>query len=188
MRLLWCDIETTGLDPLKTHVLEIAVSEADLLDPFNVKPLYHSIVFFPRRSGAKHQPDRDELWAAIDPFVVAMHTKNGLFDECVRMGKFLSTVENELLELVPMVDDKEERPVLAGSSIHFDHAYINVHMPLLAKRLSHRHYDISALKLFCQSMGMSKFLKGNAHRAKDDILESVAHGAACTQWLKENLR
>ncbi len=73
--------------------------------------------------------------------------------------------------------------MLAGSSIHFDHAFLAVHMPRFAARLSHRHYDVSAIKLFCQSLGADKFPKAEAHRAKDDIAESIAHAKACAEWL-----
>ena len=56
-------------------------------------------------------------------------------------------------------------------------------MPTLDKRLSYRHYDVSAVKLFCQSLGMPKLPKAEAHRAKDDILESIAHAKKCADWL-----
>jgi oligoribonuclease len=177
MRLVWLDLETTGLDPSKDRILEVAVAAADLLDPFNVEHLYQQVV--------RCSPEEA---SGFDPFIVGMHTANGLLAQCAQSPIAIGDIERALLDLVPHVEDKEERPILAGSSIHFDHAFIKVHMPQLSKRLSHRHYDVSALKLFCQSQGMPKFKKAEAHRAKADIDESVAHGAACAQWLKDNLR
>jgi oligoribonuclease len=178
MKLCWFDCETTGLDPNKDSILEVALAFADLLDPFNVQHVFQAVMWF--------HPD---LIKQQDPYIIDMHTKNRLFEECgAEKAHDTFEVEDALLQLVPMIENKDDKPVLAGSSIHFDHAFINVHMPRLAKRLSHRHYDVSALKLFCESQGMPKLRKAEAHRAKDDIDESVAHAAECKRWLRKNLQ
>ena len=82
-----------------------------------------------------------------------------------------------------MVSDKDERPTLAGRTVHFDLGFIRHHMPRLAARLSHRVYDVSAICLFCESLGMPRLKKGEAHRASEDVLESVEHARRCAEWL-----
>ena len=176
MKLYWLDLETTGLDPATTEVLEVSVATADLLNPFDIERIYHAVV---RPVTPVEQ---------MSPFIIDMHTKNGLLAECQGPNaKPIGQVDRELSELVEWVEDKDERATLAGSSIHFDHGYIKVHMPKTAKKLSHRHYDVSALKLVCQSLGMARFPKMEAHRATDDILESVAHARDCINWLRHNV-
>jgi oligoribonuclease len=178
-KLVWLDLETTGLDPNKCPILEVVAAEADLLDPFNIKVIHQSVLWF-HPGCVKDQ----------DPYVVDMHTKNGLWKECADEGKAMDAfeVQDALLAVIPWVEDKDERPILAGSSIHFDHDFIKVWMPKLAKRFSHRHYDVSALKLECQSQGMPKFKKAEAHRALADIHESIAHAKACREWLRDHHR
>jgi len=179
MNLVWLDLETEGLVPADCNILEIAVSMADLATPFDATPVYHAAMCI--------DPGRPAWLQKTNAYVYEMHVKNGLFAECVsdRAVDFRA-VERALLDIIPWVEDKEERPTLAGSSIHFDHAFLKHWMPTLAQRLSHRHYDVSAVKLFCQSLGMEKPAKAEAHRAREDILESIAHAKRCAEWLVPN--
>lgn len=169
--LIWIDIETTGLDPQLDHILEVAVMTSQLSDSFNAKPLYHAVLGY----------RRDDWSRKIDPFVLEMHTKNRLFEECSKSNIARHHVALDLTKEIP------KGSILAGSSVHFDRAFIEEHF--LALRLhapfSHRHYDVSAIKLFCESLGMPRIPKGEAHRAKEDVLESVAHAQRCAGWLAE---
>jgi oligoribonuclease len=177
-RLCWIDVETTGLDPNKHSLLEVVIATADLHDPFNVEFVHESVLWV--------HPD---VVKTFDPFIIDMHTKNGLWKECTdeAKGKDAWEIEEALLKLFPAEANKDDKPVLAGSSVHFDASFLKVWMPKLAARFSHRYYDVSALKLFCESQGMERFRKAEAHRAKADIRESVQHAKECHAWLKENL-
>lgn len=174
MKLYWLDIETTGLDPMRHRILEVAVAEADLARPFDIQHRFHAVLGI----------GEIEL-GRLDKFIVDMHTHNGLLHECLVAPRTIGDIEDDLIDLLPdVVNDKDERPTLAGSSIHFDLAFLRVHAPRFAARLSHRLYDVSSVKLFCQSLGMPKFPKAEAHRAIDDINESVAHALDCARWLR----
>jgi len=177
-KLMWLDLETTGLSPTKQHVLEVALWVADLNAPFDAAPAYQSVVYFPRTR-----------WGELGPVVLEMHTKNGLLEDCSRASApLIEHVEQQLLTYVPLEKERDDKPILAGSTIHFDHSFVEVHLPKVHARLSYRHYDVSGLKLFCQSMGMPKFRKAEVHRADADIAESISHGAECEQWLRNNMR
>lgn len=176
MKLIWLDLETTGLEPSKCDILEVAVAVADFNDPFNYRHVLNRVMYC-----------STSTQKSLDPFIIDMHTKNGLLADCARSYHNVGSAEEELLQIVPEVANKDERPIIAGSTISFDHNFLRVHMPRVAARLSHRNYDVSAIKLFCQSLGMPKFPKAEAHRAKADIEESIAHGKACVEWLKKNL-
>jgi oligoribonuclease (3'-5' exoribonuclease) len=179
MRLYWLDLETEGLEPSDCAILEVAVSVADLAAPFDAVAAYHTVL--------QMTPEAVEALRVANPHVHAMHTKNGLLAECAASRLSFLAVERALLEVVPEVADREDRPTLAGSSVHFDHGFLRYWMPALAARFSHRHYDVSAVKLFCQSLGMPKLPRAEAHRAKDDVLESVAHARLCAGWLQYEL-
>jgi len=183
MKLIWMDLETTGLDPHSNTILEVAVSVAEFERPFDAMPAYEAVAEIAAMDGPTRMIYADGLFK-LDPFVFDMHTKNGLLVDCARSSLTLAQIEDDLLDIVPEVEDKEERPILAGSTIHFDLGFVRAHWPRLAARLSHRCYDVSAIKLFARSMGMTKQPKGEAHRARQDVEESIAHGRECAEWLK----
>jgi oligoribonuclease len=173
-RLIWLDLETTGLDPRHNATLEIAAFVADFERPFELRHLYSAVLW-------NHDPTT-QVMSIVDPFVQEMHTKNGLWKECVQSKLFNCDVD----EVICLLLSDEFEYILAGSSIHFDHEFIKVDFPKFAAKLSHRHYDVSALKLFAQSLGMPPFPKDEAaHRAAADVMESVEHAKVVHKWLYE---
>jgi oligoribonuclease len=191
MRLLWLDMETTGLDPNHCLPLEIVVATADLHDPFNIEFVYDTPIWFAPHPYKAHERGWSETsvniaerrWVDLNPLYANIHLENGLLHECERHGKPPHVVDQELVKTFPLEGDGDGQYVLAGSSVHFDHAFIRVHFPRLNERLGHRHYDVSALKLFCESMGMPTLEKAGVHRARADIIESVNHAKECAAWL-----
>jgi oligoribonuclease len=167
-KLIWLDIETTGLDPRHDLILEIAAFETDFDEPFAAHKIYEAVL-----------PFHGEV--ELTPLVQDMHTKNGLLEVCRTQSTALHAVEDDLMKLLP--DGFEY--VMAGSSVHFDHSFIHAHMPAVSARFSHRHYDVSAVKLFAQSLGMPKFPKAEAHRAAADVLESIEHAKKVAEWFSE---
>jgi oligoribonuclease len=180
MMLVWLDIESTGLNPRNDKILEVAVAFASLERPFEPTDK-HEWVLRHRKLAAGN----------YDPIVEKMHADNGLWDACARSTFGVADVEAELCLLVgERKEDPEERPVLAGDSVHFDLGFVRAHMPSLARRLSHRVYDVSAVKLFCRSLGMPKIPKGSveAHRATGDVLRSIEHARMCAAWMSSEPR
>lgn len=174
--LVWCDLETTGLDPSTCFILEAAISIAPFSEPFHLGSMYSRVLYGHRVNDA------------ADEFVREMHTKNGLWDECEKSHINSAIVDVQISRLITDALNKvggSEKPVLAGSTVHFDLAFIRRWLPMTAALLSHRVYDVSGIKLFCQSLGMEPIPRESepAHRAKDDILVSVEHAELCVKWL-----
>lgn len=190
--LLWLDLETTGLEPRDCCILEVGARVAAFDTPFDgdlvCDRVVHAVV------SEKKGYLGDTLIGVqnytglggrgtylIDKFVLDMHTKNGLLRDCVESTNTLREVEEGILLKVPDLP-REERFVLAGSTVHFDRSFLQRYMPTLHARLSHRHYDASSVKLFCQSLDMPPLPKAEAHRALADVDESIAHARACAEW------
>ncbi len=167
--LVWVDIETTGLNLQRDLILEVAASVAKLSDPFNATPIYHAVSAY----------RLNDPYGRINPKVIEMHSKNGLWDECKASETSIYDTVYGLRRALPATC------ILAGSSVHFDRDFLVTADPTLRECFSHRLYDVSAIKLFCRSLGMPPIAKGEAHRARADVLESIAHAQQCAEWITQ---
>lgn len=174
LALLWFDIETTGLSPVRDSILEVAMMVAPFRKPTTITEGF---------CGVRHWSPTKVAHQDVSQVVREMHEKSGLWADCFESANQLFHLEDSLLSLVPETEDKEARPVLAGNSVHFDLSFVRLQMPRLAARLSHRVYDVSALSLFCRSLGMPPLPKEEAHRAEADIKASIVQWRACADWL-----
>lgn len=179
--IYWLDLETTGLDPVKDVILELAIVRARFEEP--TKPLANYHVVFGL------QGSDPETW---HPMVREMHTKSGLLDECLRSTKTLYDAESVLDTFVPKPESDPADPqrhdgkwTLAGACVHFDRDFLVRHIPRIGQRFMNRTLDVSGLKLFCRTLGMDRLPKAEAHRALDDIAESMAHLVVCRKWLAQ---
>jgi len=170
MKLLWLDFETTGLGPRESDILEVASGVAEFDRPFEVKEWRRECLY---NSGPVPR---------IDPKVLEMHDKSGLWEECRKSQLFVKDIEDMLLGMIDIDTELNNTTTLAGSSVHFDLSFIREKMPRLAKQLHYRVYDVSSIVLFCRSLGMPKPEKSLAHRALEDIQESVELAKKCTDW------
>ena len=155
MTLLWIDLETTGLDEHKCTILEFAAILTDnQLQPIAVEQmvLHHS-------------------GEGLSDFIIDMHTKNGLLAECKQSTNTLEDAERTLRELIEVNCD--DKPTLAGSTVHFDHRFLRYHMPALMSRVHYRLFDARTLQCAASWWSGEKFEKANAHRALPDIEESL---------------
>jgi oligoribonuclease len=173
-KLLWMDLEMTGLDPEQDVILEIAVEVTD----FNFKTLesYDVRVQHKRETVAKRMQantwwqdfpeNRDDFLSHLDE------------------GKPLAEIEQELIALVEKRFGHEPA-ILAGNSIHSDRMFIKKWMPRLDLKLHYRLLDVSSFKILMQGKYGEVFEKDTPHRAFDDIQASIAELQHYLEWFKK---
>lgn len=164
-RLVWIDLEMTGLNPAEHTIVEVAaiITDAEL----NILDGCVDMVV--------HATD-DEL-AKMDDIVTEMHAASGLTDKIQASTHTLAEAEQAVLELVSSHCDPLHPAPLAGNSIATDRAFIREHMPELDAALHYRMIDVSSIKELARRWYPRTYFrqpkKGMAHRALADIIESV---------------
>lgn len=161
-KLLWIDLEMTGLDPDKDVVIEVAaiITDWDFReldsyqrlvkgDPDQTRELLDNNPWWSQQSGAKEQ-----ILSEIDK------------------GENPSVIEKELISLI---DKHAENDVvlLSGNSIHQDRRFIRRLWPELESRLHYRMLDVSSWKVVMIGKYQNTYEKSSTHRAMDDIKESI---------------
>ncbi len=157
-KLLWVDMEMTGLDEKRDHILEVAAVVTD----YNLEPLdeYAAIVFQPQ-----------EILDLMDDWCVKTHGKSGL-TEAVKSGTPLEKVEEELIALTQK-HFPNTRAVLCGNSVGQDRRFIDAYLKRFSSLLHYRIIDVSSFKEIFENKYGIRMTKKEGHRARDDIFESI---------------
>jgi oligoribonuclease len=162
-RLLWIDLEMTGLVPSQDVILEVGSIVTDF--EFSVLDSYESRVSHPVEL-VKSQMDANPWWQDYPgnrkQFI------RGLAD-----AESIDKVEQYLCGVVAKYFGSE-RAVLAGNSIYNDRLFIKQWMPKLESLLHYRMLDVSSLKIIMQGKFGQEYKKPPVHRALSDIRASIA--------------
>jgi oligoribonuclease len=129
----------------------------------------------------------ESLAMRIHPVPFQMYTDNGLLHECIVSRVFVQNAEQQLIDLINAASPcgYGARVILAGTSVGLDWRFLQRHMPVLAKMLYYRVFDVRTLMLECESRGLHVRLSAGAcHRAKRDIECSIADLKACRTALQ----
>lgn len=164
MTYVFVDLETTGLDPNLSDILEVGIVVYD--KNFNKLGVFSEVAHY------RHPDKNPSTW--IDPFVVQMHTKNGLWDECDASQHSLRQVELDAIEFLKA--GGWVRQPLAGSTINFDRSFLQRHMLKLHDTFHYRNIDVSSFKNVWKMYDMPELRaneKKEAHRAIPDCEESA---------------
>jgi oligoribonuclease len=162
--LAWIDLEMTGLDPFKDHILEIAtiVTDAEL----NV--LAEGPVL------AIHQPEA--VLAALDDWNTRHHGQSGLLERVRNSAVTEAEAEAATLAFLQRWCAPKQVP-LCGNSICQDRRFLARCMPRLEAFFHYRNLDVSTLKILARLWApdvAEAVKKQNKHQALDDIRESIA--------------
>ncbi len=169
-KLLWIDLEMTGLDPDQDVIIEVAAEVTDM--DFKTLASYEAII-----------ARDDEVLNNMNPWSQSQHQKSGLIDKIKLEGR----PENEVIhELVGFIKAQfgNEPAVLAGNSIHNDRFFIRKQWLSVENLLHYRMVDVSSYKIIMQTKYGVSFQKKDEHRAFDDIQASIAELQYYLQALK----
>jgi oligoribonuclease len=171
-KLLWVDLEMTGLEPSKDLILEVAAEVTDF--DFKTLASYEARVQH-KREAVLERMQQNTFWKDFPE-------NRDEFIQKLENGKPLHEVEQDLIALVE-AEFGREPAVLAGNSIHNDRNFIKQWWPALDLKLHYRMLDVSAFKVLMQGKYGQEFEKKEVHRAFDDIQASIAELQHYLEWL-----
>lgn len=163
--LVWMDLEMTGLDHTTEVIVEIATLITD--DDLNIVAEGPDLVVHAT----------EEQLAAMDPFVVNMHTKSGLLDQITASTITLEEAGAETLAFIKEHVPEERSVPLCGNSIGTDRRFLAAYLPEIEEYLHYRSIDVSSVKELVKrwypDLDANRPRGQGSHRALDDIRESV---------------
>lgn len=161
-KLLWMDLEMTGLDLEKCTIVEVVsvVTDSDL----KIIEEGPDIVV--------HQTD--DVLAQAENQAIQMHKESGLWEEIQSARATLKEAEGQTLEFVKKHFPKDEA-VLCGNSIWWDRRFIIKYMPDLDDYLHYKLIDVTTVKECVRRWypDLTWYERQDTHRSLDDIRESI---------------
>ena len=162
-RLIWLDMEMTGLNPLADKVLELAIVVTDAyLNTIAEAPVL-----------VVHQSD--EVLAGMDAWNTSTHGRSGLTEKVRASTLSEQDVTAHMLEFLKAYIGPNKSP-MCGNSICQDRRFMAQHMPELEKYFHYRNLDVSTLKELArrwQPKVYDGFKKATKHTALADVYESI---------------
>jgi oligoribonuclease len=160
------DLEMTGLDPVRNTIVEIATLVTD--DNLEVvAPGPDLVIATP-----------PEQIAAMDDVVRTMHAKSGLLEAMQTSTTTLAEAGEATLAFLHEHIKKARTVPLCGNSIGTDRRFLAAWLPEVDDFLHYRSVDVSSVKELVRRWYPKVYAnapkKAGAHRALDDILESIA--------------
>lgn len=171
-RLIWCDIETTGLSPGDDVILEIGFVITDI--ELNEIDTFSRLVW----DDTLYQKKVDNM-----PLLVKeMHQKSNLILQAQAEGFYGGEAAMDCVDWLKGhgVGREGSSEPLCGSSVQFDRSFFDADMPSISNLFSYRNIDISTLKELCKRYNPDIYERLDditepvkAHRVLSDLMDTI---------------
>jgi oligoribonuclease len=163
-RLIWIDLEMTGLDTGRDSILEIATvvtdAELNVLAEGPELAIAHPVAAL----------------EAMDDWNRTQHAKSGLWQRVVDSRVSLAQAEADTLAFLAEWVPANASP-MCGNSICQDRRFLHRLMPALENHFHYRNLDVSTIKELARRWApqlMGGLKKDAAHTALSDVRDSIA--------------
>jgi oligoribonuclease len=177
MTVVWFDLESTSVDPMRCTILEVAALATD--DQLReIGTPFHALV--------RPTLPVDVVRSMCEPVVQEMHDESGLWAD-------LAKVKNDPVDVLAMqlhswllgLYGWAEPLTLAGCGVgHFDHQVLSFQLPASAALLTYYDYDVSVVRRFLHDICGRTDVDvppRKMHRAVPDVMD----GLTLARYLKE---
>lgn len=159
-KLLWVDLEMTGLDPSRDRILEVGAIVTDW--QLQEIAAFETVI---------HQPE--SILDLMDEWCVTQHGTSGLTERVRNSQVSEQEAEAQLIAFAREHCGEDMKLLLCGNSIHMDRRFIEKQWRDFDALLHYRMLDVSAWKVVFEGRFKKKFAKPEEHRALGDIRGSI---------------
>ncbi|NUS38884.1 MAG: oligoribonuclease [Lysobacter sp.] len=163
-RLIWLDLEMTGLDTGRDSILEIATvvtdAELNVLAEGPELAIAHPLAAL----------------EAMDDWNRTQHAKSGLWQRVLDSRVSIAEAEADTLAFLAEWVPANASP-MCGNSICQDRRFLHRLMPMLENHFHYRNLDVSTIKELARRWApqlMGGLKKDAAHTALSDVRDSIA--------------
>src|SRR3546814_66110 len=163
-RLVWIDLEMTGLDTGTDSILEIATvvtdAELNILAEGPELAIAHPLATL----------------EAMDDWNRRQHGKSGLWQRVLEEGVPMAEAEARTLSFLAQWVPANASP-MCGNSICQDRRFLHRQMPALERHFHYRNLDVSTLKELARRWApqvLDAVSKEAAHTALSDVRDSIS--------------
>jgi oligoribonuclease len=163
-RLIWIDLEMTGLDTSRDSIIEIAT----IVTNANLEVIAEGPVM------AIRQPDA--VLNGMDEWNTRQHSQSGLIARVRSSRDSVATAERQTLQFLEGLVVPGSSP-MCGNSICQDRRFLAREMPALEAFFHYRNLDVSSVKILAGLWApgvLAGVTKESTHLALDDIRDSIA--------------
>ncbi len=174
-RLIWIDLEMTGLDTVNDSIIEIATIVTD--GELNI--LAEGPVCAVRQA--------ESVLRAMDDWNRSHHTDSGLWQRVIDSPYSMAEAEAANIDFLKEWVEKGSSP-MCGNSICQDRRFLHRLMPELEGWFHYRNLDVSTLKVLASHWmpeNLNAYPKENRHEALSDIRESIGELRYYRQFMGE---
>lgn len=161
-RLIWTDLEMSGLNPESDVVLEAAF----IITDGNLKIMAEA------EPWVIHQPD--SVLDGMDAWNARTHGDSGLTERCRRSRLSAAEADADIVEFLRRHAPSGDSP-MCGNTICQDRRFMARHLPASEKFFHYRNFDVSSFKIAFQMYAPERMRAKppSRHRALDDIRDSI---------------
>jgi oligoribonuclease len=163
-RLVWIDLEMTGLKPDQDRIIELALVVTDEA----LGTIAEGPVLAVRQT--------DAVLGAMDAWNTGTHTRSGLVDRVRASLLDEAQAEQQVLDFLALHVPAGASP-MCGNSVCQDRRFLARWMPRLEAYFHYRNLDVSTLKELARRWKpelMAGVKKEGKHEALADVYESIA--------------
>lgn len=162
-RLIWIDLEMTGLNPNEDRIIEIATivtdSELNIISEGPNLAVYQEPKFL----------------ESMDDWNKKHHGQSGLIERVLSSKITQDEAQRQTLEFLKEHVESRVSP-MCGNTICQDRRFLAKYMPELEAYFHYRHIDVSTVKELAKRWApalFSAYKKESSHQALEDIRQSI---------------